>query len=233
MKVKGFLLATAGGLAIAPGAQAADMLVKAPPLMPPPSWTGWYIGANVGAAWQNLNSKDQYQDSNLTQVDGSSFIGGGQIGYNWQHGSSVFGIEADISGLTKGPSWSPVGPVASPAKSLSTSTNWLSTIRGRFGLAVNDTMVYATGGIAFGGVHNAMHECNGCTDAANFKSETKTKVGWTVGGGVEHMWDAHWTIGLEALFVDLGKSTVTTTANKTSTFTNQLVIGRFKLNYKF
>ena len=63
-----------------------------------------------------------------------------------------------------------------------------------------------------------------------------------VGGGIEHMWDNHWTIGLEGLFVDLGKSTVANpdpfasaaeNAVKNSTFTNQIVIGRVKLNYKF
>src|SRR3974390_2087038 len=108
MKYKGFLLATAGGLAVAPMAQAADMLVKAPPPPPPPSWTGWYIGANVGAAWQNMKDNSSY-GSRVTHLDGSTFIGGGQIGYNFQHGNSVFGIEADISGLSSGPSNSFLG----------------------------------------------------------------------------------------------------------------------------
>jgi outer membrane immunogenic protein len=222
MKYKGFLLATAGGLAIVPGAQAADLLTKAP-VMPAPSWTGWYIGANLGAAWQNMNNNSE--KARLGHVDGSTLIGGGQIGYNWQHGSSVFGIEGDISGLSD-PSNSVAG------KSASTSTHWLSTIRGRWGLAVTDTMVYATGGVAFGEVENTIASNGGFVPN---KSVTKTKVGWTVGGGVEHMWDAHWTIGLEGLFVDLGKSSVTpgTFTTKTTTFSNQLVIGRVKLNYKF
>ena len=230
MKYKGFLLATAGGLAVAPGAQAADMLVKAP-LPAASSWTGWYIGANVGAAWQNMNANVLINPYH-THVDGSSFIGGGQLGYNWQHGNSVFGIEGDISGLSNGPSWS--SPTGSQ-KGISTHTNWLSTIRGRMGLAVGDTMAYVTAGIAFGGVHNHYNGCDGdCS-----KSSTKTKTGWAVGGGIEHMWDAHWTVGIEALFVDLGKSTAgpddpgNTNPAKNTTFTNQLVIGRAKLNYKF
>ena len=86
---------------------------------------------------------------------------------------------------------------------------------------------------------------NGCVaarDAFCTKSASTTKVGWTVGGGVEHMWDKHWTVGLEGLFVDLGSNTVSNAspgctgsncANKNSKFTNQLIIGRFKLNYKF
>jgi opacity protein-like surface antigen len=58
-----------------------------------------------------------------------------------------------------------------------------------------------------------------------------------VGGGIEHMWDQHWTVGLEGLFVDLGKSTASVTPlsgfTKSTTFSNQIVIGRVKLNYKF
>ncbi|HLH98351.1 MAG TPA: outer membrane protein [Xanthobacteraceae bacterium] len=238
MKYKGFLLATAGGLAVAPGAQAADMLVKAPLAPVAPSWTGWYIGAHAGAAWQNMSAANIYGGSEQNHVDGSSFIGGGQLGYNWQHGSSVFGIEADISGLSNGPSWHAGGTLA---KSVSTSTNWLSTIRGRMGLAVADTMVYATGGVAFGGVKNSQHVCSSPSHTFCTKSESTTRVGWTIGGGVEHMWDAHWTIGLEGLFVDLGESKVSNpdpfagsdNALKNTTFRNQLVIGRFKLNYKF
>jgi len=95
------------------------------------------------------------------------------------------------------------------------------------GLAVNDTMVYATGGLAIGGVKNTFNPFNFIS-----KSESKTKVGWTIGGGVEHMWDRHWTIGLEALYVDLGHSNV---QGKFSTFqaSNTAVIGRMKLNYKW
>jgi outer membrane immunogenic protein len=239
MKYNGFLLATAGGMAMVPGAQAADLAVKAPIMPPPPpaSWTGWYIGVNAGAAWQSMHAKNNYSDSNVMQIDGSSFAGGGQIGYNWQQGSGVFGIEADLNGFSSGPSYTAPG-VTNP-KSISTKTNWLSTVRGRMGLAVADTMVYMTGGVAFGNVNNSQHLRN-ISDPFSTKSESKTKVGWVIGGGIEHMWNQHWTFGLEGLFVDLGKSevtnfdpTVSSGVGKTSTFRNQIVIGRAKLNYKF
>jgi opacity protein-like surface antigen len=60
-------------------------------------------------------------------------------------------------------------------------------------------------------------------------------VGWAVGGGVEHMLNRNWTIGLEGLFVDLGRSNLTfgQSGNKTTRFQNTAVIGRLKLNYKF
>jgi outer membrane immunogenic protein len=240
MKYKGFLLATAGGLAIVPGAQAADLAVKAPIMPPPPvaNWTGWYIGAHAGAAWQNLNATNADAYAAFSHIDGSSFIGGGQIGYNWQHGNAVFGVEGDISGLTSGPTWTR----ANGTKSISTKTNWLSTIRLRTGLALGDTMVYATGGLAIGQVNDSQRVCDGTSDPHCTKSDSSTRLGWTVGGGVEHMWDQHWTVGLEGLFVDLGRKTVanpdpnasaSSNARKNTVFSHQLVIGRVKLNYKF
>jgi outer membrane immunogenic protein len=241
MKYKGFLLATAGGLAMAPGAHAADMQLKAPAFQPPPpaTWTGWYIGAHAGVNWQQANSINNYSttSANVAHTDGSGFIGGGQIGYNWQHGNSVFGLEGDISWLGGGGSAS----TASSGKignAVSNKVDWLSTVRGRMGLAVGDTMVYATGGVAFGHATNSQSPFEtSIGNVLHTKSEAKTKVGWVVGGGIEHMWDQHWTVGLEGLFVDLGKSTASVTPlsgfTKSTTFSNQIVIGRVKLNYKF
>jgi opacity protein-like surface antigen len=85
--------------------------------------------------------------------------------------------------------------------------------------------------VAFGGVKNTV------ADGVP-KSQSKTKTGWAVGGGVEHMLTRNWTIGLEGLFVDLGRSSITGTCSegcitKTTRFNNQAVIGRVKLNYKF
>jgi outer membrane immunogenic protein len=127
-------------------------------------------------------------------------------------------------------------------------------VRTRSGLAVGDTLAYVTGGVAFGGVRNSFAFTAtpmgpgpfppGTTYSAA-ATQSKTRVGWTVGFGVEHMWDQHFTIGAEGLFVDLGNSTITGRAvpfsgahlNKTTPFSfktsNQAVIGRLKLNYKF
>jgi outer membrane immunogenic protein len=65
-------------------------------------------------------------------------------------------------------------------------------------------------------------------------SSNKTRVGWVVGGGVEHMWSRNWTIAMEGLFVDLGRASAPLTGtSKTTRFSNQAVIGRLKLNYKW
>jgi outer membrane immunogenic protein len=237
---KGFLIATSAGFAAAaamPGAQAADMPIKAPRYIEPAAnWTGWYIGAHAGAAWHQTSANflgDTGEFPNGTNFSSTGFIGGGQIGYNWQHGNFVFGLEGDISGLTNKESL--LGPNdPGSAYGFASKMSWLSTVRTRFGLAVGDTMAYMTGGVAFGGVKNSWF-----LDGTGY-SQTKTKVGWTIGGGVEHMLNRNWTIGLEALFVDLGKTNSTGNCDgcspsdaKTTRFHNQAVIGRVKLNYKF
>jgi outer membrane immunogenic protein len=231
MKQKGYLLATASGFAVAAagGAQAADMAIKsAPVLAPAASWAGWYVGLNAGANWQQAQTVTAYDGPNGSATSATtSFIGGGQIGYNWQDGNFVYGLEGDISGLTG------KANSALDGKQVSNQITWLSTVRGRTGLAVGNTMAYLTGGVAFGGVKNSA----GYIGDPYSKSESKTRVGWTVGGGVEHMiTNTHWTVAMEAMFVDLGQSTGPSTGtdhNKSGTFSNQAVIGRFKLNYKF
>src|SRR5437588_8027048 len=156
MKRRGFLLATTSGLAATiGGAQAADMGVpaKAPPPQPIPyaDWTGFYIGGNIGTAWQQVEINGENGCCQNTRSDSlSSFIGGGQIGYNWQHGNFVYGVEADISGLTHGPRLPNSDGKANNI--LQSDTRWLATFRTRTGLAVNDTLAYMTGGLAVGKV---------------------------------------------------------------------------------
>jgi outer membrane immunogenic protein len=235
MTKKGYLLATAAGAAVvaaAGGANAADMAMpyKAPALEPAAaSWTGWYIGANVGAAWEHsTNSGYGYGGNTGGSTAHTGLIGGGQIGYNWQQGNFVFGLEGDISGLT-GTGTNAQQPYGSTeGYNFSNRIDWLSTVRARFGLAVGDTMVYTTGGLAIGGVKNSYNNYGAVY------SQSSTRVGWAVGAGVEHMlWNSHWTVGLEGLFVDLGQSSVTGYAGKTAKFSNEAVIGRLKVNYKF
>jgi outer membrane immunogenic protein len=240
MKKKGFLLATSAGFAAAaaPGAQAADMPLKAPSMVAPAaSWAGWYIGAHAGANWQHADSTNSSNEYGIGpfSTTATGFIGGGQLGYNWQHGNFVFGIEGDGSALS-GTGTARTGTGTTPYSSVSNSIRWLSTVRARFGLAVGDTMAYTTAGVAFGGVKNTLIGSNGSPTY----SESKTRTGWVVGGGVEHMLNRNWTIGLEGLFVDLGRSSAnavrangTVNTSKITKFSNQAVIGRLKLNYKF
>jgi outer membrane immunogenic protein len=270
MKKKGFLLATSAGFALAPmAADAADLpapVYKAPPPPPVATWAGFYIGGHAGAAWQQANNtvnggSDPFRTngyffpfSSSPTTTTTGFIGGGQIGYNFQHGNFVYGLEADGSGLTgKGKvstghtltSISVCGKencIGSGNTAFSNQIRWLSTVRARAGLAVGDTMAYVTAGVAIGGVRNsAVFTSSFGSSYSGSVSQSKTRVGLAVGGGVQHMWDQHWILGLEGMFVDLGKSTINGTIGcrtcKTSPFqakfSNQAVIGRVKLDYKF
>jgi outer membrane immunogenic protein len=234
-KKQGFLLATAAtGAALAPaagpGAIAADMPVKArPPVVVPASWAGFYIGAHAGVAWQRAHNSSPYLiDDGVGRTTKAGFIGGGQIGVNFQSGNIVYGLEGDISGLSgKGTATgAPEGYTAS------NQIRWLATIRPRLGVATGNTLIYGTGGVAIGGVRNNVRYhsfTNGVT------SESKTRVGWTAGGGIEHMWTRNWTIALEGLYVDLGRKVQNNVEGplKTTSFSNKAVIGRVKANYKW
>ena len=245
-KAKSYLLTGTAGVAIAPMlgmagasvASAADMAVKAPPPPPPvaaPSWAGFYIGANVGGASESSFLNDPEPDGivgNGTRT-GSAFIGGGQIGYNWQQGTFVYGLEADMSGLTSPSALN----FASPSNSHYTYGShvpWLATIRGRVGVTVGDgmTLLYGTGGVAIGRVKAFANECFYSSEPCHDYSATRT--GWTAGGGIERMIAPHWTAGVEGLFVDLGSYSASGAGGKCcTTVHDKVLIGRFKVNYKF
>jgi outer membrane immunogenic protein len=240
MSRKGYLLATASGVAAAAAgsAHAADMGLpaKAPvPLPPPAVWAGWYIGVNAGTHWQLATNQNGYAGGSSASTGvtdtKSGFIGGGQIGYNWQSGNFVYGLEGDFDGLTGTASTTNFG---SPnGKFFTNKIRWLSTLRTRTGLALGETMVYMTGGLAIGGVKNSWN----APPSFDPKSVSQTRVGWTAGGGIEHMLTPNWVIGTEVLFVDLGHSTANSTTNLNgnhiATFSNQDVISRLRLSYKW
>lgn len=159
----------------------------------------------------------------------------------------MLGLEGTISGLTGKATAAP--QFTTPAlkgNALSARIDWLATVRGRLGWLMDpDTLIYGTGGVAWGGVKNSANP-NGfgsiTTAGAITKSVSTTRSGWVAGGGIEHMlggaW-SHWTLGVEALFVDLGNSTgisngtTPVAAAKTTHFRNRAAIGQVKLNYKF
>jgi outer membrane immunogenic protein len=222
MPCKGILLATVSSLAILGAANiatAADlparMPVKAPVVEPAPfSWTGFYIGVHGGGAW--LDHKQSTLEPNgachtgsfgpLTasectlRTSGATF--GGFAGYNLQSGRIVYGLEVDGSWLDlKKSSTFTFVPVTDPL-TLHTKVSWLATVRGRLGITLSPTLIYVTGGAAFGGVKSGWFD--GGTPP-NGLSVDKTKVGWVAGGGIEHAFARNWLVRLEGLYHDLGK----------------------------
>jgi outer membrane immunogenic protein len=245
--IRRILLASASALALAGTAFAADMPMHAPPpvyMAPPPMWTGFYIGINAGYEWSASNSVN----TNALPVESvaagggtvggiasaigatatqnasyNGFIGGGQIGYNYQFANSwVVGLEADIQGVASSSNKNTlvdVVPVTGfpdsigTALTVSRSLDYLGTVRGRFGYLLTPTLlIFGDGGLAYGGVNsstgiiqNVIGPSAGiATIWGTSSSFSSTKVGWTAGGGAEWMFLPNWSAKIEYLYYDLG-----------------------------
>jgi outer membrane immunogenic protein len=182
--------------------RAADLPAAAPPpaqVIPvQPTWTGFYAGLNAGYGWANTSAT-------LPGFTGSSnldgFVGGGQLGYNWQSGNLLLGIEGDFQGSTQ--SRSDSGTVGGVFFTVDQDLPWLATIRGRIGYANGPWLVYATGGAAW------VNYKLSATALGTTVSSDATRAAWTVGGGVEWMFVPRWSAKLEYLYVDTDSVSVT------------------------
>ena len=191
-------------LGFATQALAADLRMKAPPPVAPPvmiyNWTGFYIGAHVGGAWVDHDIFDPLIGLGIS-TDKSGFLGGGQVGFNYQPlGSNwVFGVEGDIA-------WVDIDNnhiCPAVAFNCSHNHNWLATVTGRLGYTWDALLLYAKGGAAF-----AHHEFIG-PDAFGFLvSESNTRTGWTVGAGLEWGFAPNWSAKVEYNFMDFSNDTL-------------------------
>jgi outer membrane immunogenic protein len=194
---------------------AADMAIKAPMAAPPAAfnWTGWYAGLNAGGAWGESNNTfianfppPTPAGTDTTHMTG--VIGGGQLGYNWQSGTWVLGVETDIQGAGQRGSNSTACSLAGCIIAGSTIADtekltWFGTTRARVGVTSGSWLAYATGGAAYGGVNGSgVTTLPGVGTITVSKSSTQT--GWTVGGGVEASLTGNWTWKVEYLYMDLG-----------------------------
>jgi outer membrane immunogenic protein len=245
-------------------ASAADLPTrKAPPapmipVAPPFSWTGFYIGATAGGIWGSGNTtlSAAYNNTYLGSLyiptslgSGSSgFEGGGEVGYNYQMGSAVIGIEDDLQWVTNSKSTTFTGasyPALGGAVTtdLSTRLNWLGTTRGRLGFATmadDRLLLYVTGGLAYGGGSASVNAVGPRGDTW-YGSAGATQVGWTIGGGAEYAFTNNWTVKAEYLYYNLGTYNYTATGN-TAAASNLIFharvepegsIARAGINYKF
>jgi len=180
-------------LAVPFAAQAADVPIKAPyykgashPIVSYYNWTGFYAGVNVGygmgtSDWSALPGVD---------IKPKGFMAGGTLGYNWQSGAIVYGIEGDFD-------WSGVkGSVACGVGSCETSNPWLATFRGRLGYAFDRWLPYITAGGAYGSVK--------ASTTIPATSSSSNQLGWTAGIGLEYAVMGNWTAKVEYLYADLG-----------------------------
>lgn len=200
-------------------AQAADFPqhYKAPTYVAPvySNWTGFYFGINAGYGFGTSN-----WDAQAVGPSPKGFVGGATLGYNLQTGMWVWGLEGDFDFSTMKASAACDG-----FGTCETKNSWLATARGRIGYAGwNNWLPYFTGGAAFGDVK--------ATDIVG--SASKTKVGYTLGGGVEYAFMSNWSAKLEYLYVDLGKFDCGLNCGATPDNVNfKASIIRAGLNYRF
>ncbi len=229
------ILASVGVMALTGSAFAADLPVKAPPPILPPvpvfSWTGVYVGGQVGYGWgQNrVGFGDAFGDAAAFSYTADGVIGGAHVGYNLQLDKFVIGLEGDVDGASLSKSYTTGlpfglglvggGVLAAPLAgdfSVNVKHDIEGSIRGRFGFALGSfgwdrALIYATGGVAFGGFTGNVSSSFPITPFGPFGGTTSastTRVGWTVGGGLEYAVTNNWSIRAEYRYTDFGPSTL-------------------------
>jgi outer membrane immunogenic protein len=194
-------------------ANAADMAVKAPPLLPPVySWTGCYVGGNVGYGWQRNHPFDPILVFDPGSDTGTGIMGGGQIGCDYQFASKwVVGIQGMFDGARVNGSHVYPSPPAVPNEILGFSTRWFGTLTGRIGYAVTpQALLYFKGGSAWVRT-NYTDDCTigNCGGVGQFLgSANTTRSGWTIGGGGEYSFNLNWSLFVEYNYIDFGTKNV-------------------------
>jgi len=253
------------GLVAAGAASAADLPSRtapaAPsvaPIVPLFTWSGFYVGVNAGYGFGDSDNSFFVPTGTFVTAPGATgvvsftdendgFVGGAQVGYNFQFGSFVVGAEADLQfadlGNNDGVAFIPAGfPATYVPAGRGSDLEWFGTVRARAGFAFDRMLVYATGGFAFGGGDDN----NGFNGIIN-NGDDDIRTGWALGGGVEYAFTNNLTLGLEGLWVNLDRGnrggfigTETVGGVVTPVFVagtdeddDDFTVVRARLNYKF
>jgi outer membrane immunogenic protein len=244
-----FASALAIGLGLAPAALAADMPLKAPPMIAPApawSWTGFYIGGNVGyTVEQNTFVTNFTQPAPVLNTPvagangGSGFSGGVQGGYNWQFDPRwVLGVEGDWQSVSMSNAFCRPTDTGAPCAdtgrgflNFNQESDWLASVRGRLGYVWNGVLAYGTAGAAWGKVDtmlNASCLAAGCGNSAAVNSTTanfgNTLTGYVAGAGIEGQVWGNWTARFEWLHYGLG--------GPTNAFTSTPAFGTYTVSWK-
>jgi outer membrane immunogenic protein len=201
---------------------AADMTMpmKAPSYAPAFSWTGTYVGANVGGIWGKFDVNPT-TTNNLTgavgapgvmSINNSSVIGGFQAGYNWQIGQWVLGLEQDyqFTGLKQTATFAAPAGLFLAGDSLAVKTDYLAATRAKIGMAWDRALIYAAGGLETGEfdvTSTYVARGAGGSPVLGFTDSNKLHFGFNVGAGIDYAVTNNVFIGVEYRYLDLGKET--------------------------
>ncbi|MGZ5889317.1 MAG: outer membrane protein [Hyphomicrobium sp.] len=210
-------------------------------VLPVHTWSGLYLGANLGGAWGSTTAYDNNginAASDYWSWGPSGFTGGVQLGYNWQLGPVLYGLEGDLGELGLGGSATQAYVPFIYNTSTGTDIDFYLTLRGRLGILFNQSLLYATlGYIGADTTASVVTACTfpPCTVAVNAQNES-FRNGWTVGGGFETVISGQWTVKLEYLYFDFGSVNVSGVSNANSyswTLDTDGSLVRVGLNYQF
>jgi len=246
-------------LAMSGTALAADLPTHKGPLVEPIvpffSWTGLYAGVNAGGVFSGSTVRTSgtapFTVSNVLasarppfiSKDDTGFIGGGQIGYNYQTGPHhLMGVEADIQYVGASSDFSRVGSTGANS-AFRKKLDYLGTARFRFGYAFDRVLPYATGGLAYGNATNRASFFSAAVPGQidYFGSRNQTYLGFVLGAGLEYAVTNNISLKAEYLYYNLGGRNVAvnqqnfalTTGSYVSRFSNDGHIARGGLNYHF
>ena len=189
----------------------------------PYNWTGFYIGGNLGGAWSNVDLSIVPANVPIWNKTSSGFIGGGQLGYNYQIDRLVLGAEANFD-------WTSIGKTATIANLQgSVETRWVSTVAGRAGFAADNWLFFGKGGWAWADYSAKL------TDLTTNQSieRSKTSTGWVAGGGVEYGFNRNWTVKVEYDYIGLKDWQSPSVANQSLNVSHDVQMFTVGLNYKF
>lgn len=224
--MKRFILTACAGLmaaAVAMPSFAADLPRKAAPYYVAPfSWSGFYVGINGGYGW---GKSDFSNTAGTGGVKPTGALLGGTIGYNMQTGVWVWGLEGDFDASWMKGTDTTAGTLCAGGVGCEGKNSWFATARGRIGYSFDRWLPYITGGAAF---------ADEKITVPNGLSESKTKIGWTLGAGLEYAFLGAWSAKIEYLYADLGKWTCSAaTCGLPTDVTFKTNIVRAGLNYRF
>jgi outer membrane immunogenic protein len=271
-------MSTFAAVMLGGAAQAADMPLKAPPPAAPVmyNWTGFYIGAHIGGAWADRNGHDRFDGNNCFWAGASlvcfddndfgrnrgRFIGGGQLGFNYQVGQWVWGVEGQISAVSSNDDgdacgFVTVGVVRDHLFRCDNRGSWIATIAARLGVTFGQTgnwLLYVKGGGAFADSRFGLRLRDDCAaifntvicDPNNFAFNNRdddTRTGWMIGAGLEYGAWGNWSWKLEYNFMDFGNRTVhfdnimvtcpACALRRDLDFDLRVNVVKFGLNYRF
>jgi outer membrane immunogenic protein len=183
------------------------------------NWTGFYAGIQGGYGWGDSTWSTSALGTAVSNKP-TGYLLGGTVGYNYQTGSFVWGLEGDLA-------WADIKDSVNCGLGLTceTANRWLGTARVRVGYAFDRFLPYVTGGAAFGEVR--------ATTTPGGVTAKDTRMGWTAGAGLEYAFLGNWTAKIEYLYVDLGSFDTGFTAPILTNVSMKENIVRAGLNYRF